>query len=166
MPAVKKSLDNYRKGAVGALIDEYERAVSELKTIIRNIDEADYVKVADSQTANEECRSIQTMMSHVIDAGFAYANDIRGVISMNVSPYQFKLISYENFVSEIDNMFDYTIETLDGKLEMSYEEIDKIIYISPSGDKQDLEQILEHAIVHILRHRRQTDKFLLKFETK
>lgn len=166
MPTGKKSLDDYRKGAVGALIDEYERAVSELKTIIGDIGEDDYLRIADSQTANEECRSIQTMMSHVIDAGFAYANDIRGVISMNISPYQFKQISYDNFRSEIDNMFDYTVETLDGKLEMSYEEIDKIVYLSPSGYKQDLEQILEHAIVHILRHRRQTDKFLLKFGTK
>ncbi|NJM52975.1 MAG: hypothetical protein HC846_05990 [Blastocatellia bacterium] len=49
---------------------------------------------------------------------------------------------------------------------MSYDEINKIVYTSPSGFKEDLEQILEHAIVHILRHRRQTEKFLLKFATE
>jgi hypothetical protein len=28
------------------------------------------------------------------------------------------------------------------------------------GPRYDLEQLLEHAIVHVLRHRRQIDKFL------
>lgn len=161
-----KALDDYRKGAVGALADEYERAVFELKTIIQTVSEKDYIRIADAETDNEECRSIQTMMSHVVDAGYAYANDIRGIISMNVEPYQFKLISYENFSNRIDEMIAYTVETLKGKWELSYEEMDKIVYISPSGYKQDLEQILEHAIVHILRHRRQTEKFLLKFGTE
>lgn len=162
----KKDLIDYRKGAVGALMDEYERAVFELKHIIENLDDKTYLKIADAETDNEECRSIQTMMSHVIDAGYAYANDIRPVISINVKPYQFKLISYNDFFREIDEMLAYTVETLEGKWELSYEEMDKIVYISPSGYRQDLEQILEHAIVHILRHRRQTDKFLLKFETE
>lgn len=157
-------MSNYRKGAVGALMDEYERAVFELKTIIQNIGEEKYLRIADEETDNEECRSIQTMMSHVVDAGFAYANDIRPVISMNVEPYQFKIISYADFSGAIDKMVAYTIETLEDKWELSYEEMDKIVYISPSGYKQDLEQILEHAIVHILRHRRQTERFLLKFE--
>ena len=125
--------------------------------------EENYVRIADAETDNEECRSIQTMMSHVVDAGYAYANDLRPIISMNVEPYQFKLISYQNFSGEVDKMLAYTVETLDGKWELSYAEMDKIVYLSPSGYKQDLEQILEHAIVHILRHRRQTEKFLLKF---
>lgn len=161
-----KSFDNFRKGAVGALMDEYERAAFELRTIVERIGKKEFVRIADAETENEECRSIQTMMSHIVDAGYAYSNDIRPLMSKKVEPYQFKIISYENFENEIDKMLAYTVETLDGKWELSYEEIDKIIYISPSGYKQDLEQILEHAIVHILRHRRQTEKFLLKFETE
>ena len=160
---MKNNLEDYRKGAVGALMDEYERAVFELKTIVQNVGEENYVRIADAETDNEECRSIQTMMRHVVDAGYAYANDLLPIISMNVEPYQFKLISYQNFSGEVDKMLAYTVETLDGKWELSYAEMDKIVYLSPSGYKQDLEQILEHAIVHILRHRRQTEKFLLKF---
>jgi uncharacterized damage-inducible protein DinB len=160
---MKNNLDDYRKGAVGALMDEYERAVFELKMIIQSIGEENYVRIADAETENEECRSIQTMMSHIVDAGFGYANDLRPIISMKVEPYQFKPISYNDFICEIDKMLAYTIETLEGKWELSYAEMDKIVYLSPSGYKQDLEQILEHAIVHILRHRRQTGKFLLKF---
>ena len=144
-------------------MDEYERAVFELKTIVGKIGEENYVRIADEETENEECRSVQTMMSHVVDAGFAYANDLRPIISMKAEPYQFKPISYIDFSGEVDKMLAYTTQTLAGKWELSYAEMDKIVYISPSGYKQDLEQILEHAIVHILRHRRQTEKFLLKF---
>ncbi|HQU84792.1 MAG TPA: DinB family protein [Pyrinomonadaceae bacterium] len=163
---MKNSLSDYRTGGVGALLDEYERAVEELKTIIQSIGEEKYFRIADTETENEECRSIQTMMSHIVDAGYAYANDLRPLFLMNVEPYQFKIISYQAFNGEVDKMFAYTVETLEGKLELSYAEIDEIVYISPSGYKQDLEQILEHAIVHILRHRRQTEKFLLKFESE
>lgn len=163
---MQKALSDYRKGAIGALMDEYERTVFELKTIVQNISEDNFVRIADAETKNEECRSIQTMMSHIVDAGYAYSNDIRPLFSMNVEPYQFKIISYQDFSGEVDKMFAYTVETLKDKFELSYAEIDEIVYISPSGYRQDLEQILEHAIVHILRHRRQTEKFLLKFESE
>ena len=47
---------------------------------------------------------------------------------------------------------------------MSNEEMDKIIIASEENFSENLEQLLEHAIVHVLRHRRQIDKFLLKFQ--
>ena len=31
------------------------------------------------------------------------------------------------------------------------------------GQRYDVEQLLEHAIVHVLRHRRQIERFLMKF---
>lgn len=105
---MKNSLEDYRKGAVGALMDEYERAVFELKTIVRRIGEENYVRIADAETENEECRSIQTMMNHIVDAGYAYANDLRPLISMNVEPYQFRPIPYRDFSGEVDEMLAYT----------------------------------------------------------
>ncbi|NJM52974.1 MAG: hypothetical protein HC846_05985 [Blastocatellia bacterium] len=112
---LKKNLRDYRTGGIGALLDEYERAIFELKTIVQNAGEENYVKIADAETENEECRSIQTMMSHVVDAGYAYSNNIRKVISKNGESYQFTIIDYENFGREIDKMFDYQLETLKEK---------------------------------------------------
>jgi uncharacterized damage-inducible protein DinB len=57
-------------------------------------------------------------------------------------------------------MIEYTIETLDGKWEMSDEVIERTTIHSLWGVKYDLEQLLEHAIVHVLRHRRQIEKLL------
>jgi hypothetical protein len=71
----------YRKGAVGALMDEYERAYSELRNLVENINEETYLKIFDSETKDEDCRSIQTIMSHVVRACYGYANSIREVFT-------------------------------------------------------------------------------------
>lgn len=158
-----KNPGEYRKGAVGAMMDEYERAVDELMTIVTTAGAEAYVFIADSETENEECRSIQTMVSHVVDAGYAYMNDLRPLFSMDVEPYEFALIEFAKLPGEMEKMLEYTIATLEGRWELGYAEIDEIVRVSPSGYRQDLEQLLEHAIVHVLRHRLQTEKFLIKF---
>ena len=64
---------SYRTGAMGALLDEYERAVDELKVVLQNISDADFVNIVDVQTADEDCRSVQTIMRHTVRAGYGYA---------------------------------------------------------------------------------------------
>jgi hypothetical protein len=49
---------------------------------------------------------------------------------------------------------------------MSDEEIVNFVTASGENFTENLEQLLEHAIVHVLRHRRQIDKFLLKFDAE
>jgi len=34
------------------------------------------------------------------------------------------------------------------------------------GQRYDVDQLMEHAIMHILRHRRQIERFLLRMELK
>jgi len=57
-------------------------------------------------------------------------------------------------------MLAYTSETLQDKWELTNEEIMKVKMIVRWGPQYDLEQLLEHAVVHILRHRRQIEKFI------
>jgi hypothetical protein len=57
-------------------------------------------------------------------------------------------------------MLQYTVETLENHWELSDDELMNVRIDSRWGQKYDIEQLLEHAIVHILRHRRQLDKFL------
>ncbi len=56
-------------------------------------------------------------------------------------------------------MLAYTSDTLESKLEYSDDDIQKVKMIVRWGPQYDLEQLLEHAVVHILRHRRQIEKF-------
>ncbi|HEX8248039.1 MAG TPA: DinB family protein [Pyrinomonadaceae bacterium] len=152
---------NFRTGAVGAVMDEYERAAREFQSLIREIGEDEFTQIADAATKDEDCRSIQTVSRHVVMAGYSYANYIRAQFSMASEPIPREPVSHGQAGGEIDKMLDYTVETLDGKWEMTEDEISKIVIHSGWGVTYDLEQLLEHAIVHVLRHRRQIEKFLL-----
>jgi len=57
-------------------------------------------------------------------------------------------------------MLAYTVQTLEGKWIMSDAEITASVIHSRWGVTYDAEQLLEHAIVHVLRHRRQVEKLI------
>jgi hypothetical protein len=153
------SLKTHRKGGIGAVMDEYERAAADLKNLIGKISKTDFVKIVDSVTQDDDCRSVQTIISHVINSGFGYANYIRDWFAIPKSSPERRLISQNEFSNELDKMLAYTSETLQDKWEYTDEEIMKVKMIVRWGPQYDLEQLLEHAVVHILRHRRQIEKF-------
>ena len=57
-------------------------------------------------------------------------------------------------------MLAYTSATFDGKWDISEDEAEAMRIQSGWGTVYDLEQLLEHAVVHMLRHRRQIERFL------
>lgn len=153
---------NYRKGGIGAVMDEYERAGTEFKKLIDSISETDFIKIVDTQTTDEDCRSVQTIVSHVTNSGYGYANYIRDWYSIPKNSPERKLLSKNEFFIRFDNMLAYTSETLEGKWEYSDDDIQKVKMIVRWGPQYDLEQLLEHAVVHILRHRRQIKNLLAR----
>lgn len=153
---------NYRKGAVGALMDEYERASAELKTILSKIPAEDFVKIVDPNTKDEDCRSIQTIMNHVVRAGYGYSNYLRKEFGISSDNPVYQINDADEAISHFERMLAYAVETLEGKWEMTDEDIFKVKIVTKSGATIDMEILLEHAIVHILRHRRQIERFLIK----
>jgi uncharacterized damage-inducible protein DinB len=152
--------ESYRNGAIGALMDEYERAAWELKGLIERIPEDDFVRIVDSETEDEDCRSVQTIMSHVVRAEYGYADYIREQLSIPSSRPQPRLLTRQESLEQLEAALRYTAETLEGRWEMSAEEISGIVIKSRWGAVYDAEGLLEHAIVHLLRHRRQIEKFI------
>ena len=152
--------NSYRSGAIGALMDEYERAASDLRRLIEQIPEGDFARVVDSQTKDEDCRSVQTIMSHVVRAGYGYADYIRAQFSIASTRPQSRLLSRQESLQQLDAALEYTAQTLEGRWEMSDEEISDTVINSRWGVVYNVEGLLEHAIVHILRHRRQIEKFI------
>ncbi len=152
----------YRKGALGAMMDEYERAASELRHLVEQISEDEFVRIVDPQTSDENCRSVQTIMAHVVSAGYGYADHIRKSFSISSTRPPKRLLSRQEAVAQLDSMLEYTAQTLEGRWEMTDEEIESITIDSGWEVTYNLEQLLEHAIVHILRHRRQVEKFVLQ----
>jgi len=151
---------SYREGAIGALMDEYERAVWELRRLVEQIAEGDAMRVVDTQTEDEDCRSVQTIMSHVVNAGYGYADLLRKSFSIpSIRPPK-ALLSHREYLEQLDAVLAYTVETLEGRWRMTYEEISSTFIKAGWGPTYDVEQLLEHAIVHVLRHRRQIEKFM------
>ena len=150
----------YRKGAIGAMMDEYERAVIELKGILQKIFENDFVVIRDLKTQNENCRSIQTIVNHVIRSGHFYADNIREKFAMPQTVPAQANFKRDEAASELDGLIEYTEQTLENHWEMPDEEIMTTFIETGVEFTENLEQILEHAIVHVLRHRRQIEKFL------
>ncbi len=150
----------YRKGAVGALMDEYERAAAELRGLVGRLTDEQFTRIVDPQTRDDNCRSVQTIMSHVVSAGYGYATEIRAAFSMAQDRPPKRLLSRQESLDALDAMLRHTALTLEGKWEMTEEDIVGTVIHSPWRVTYDLEQWLEHAIVHILRHRRQVEKFI------
>jgi len=141
-------------------MDEYERAASELSSLIEQIPEDDFVRIVDAQTKDEDCRSVQTIMSHVVRAAYGYADYIREQFHIASTRPQSQLLSRQESLKQLDAALLYTVQTLEGKWEMCGEEISATVIKSRWGAVYDVEGLLEHAIVHILRHRRQIEKFI------
>jgi uncharacterized damage-inducible protein DinB len=155
----------YRKGGIGALMDEYERAAIDLKKLIKQTSDHDFYRIIDKETKDEDCRSTQTIITHVVRAGYAYANDIRQIFSIaSTAPVPRALVSHNEAVDRIDEFLAYTAETLTGKWEIKDDEIEAVEIGTSWGVKYNLEQLLEHAIVHILRHRRQIERLVERDE--
>jgi uncharacterized damage-inducible protein DinB len=150
----------FRKGGIGALMDEYERAAVEFKNLVGQISESDFNIIIDPDTKDEDCRSIQTIVSHVLNSGYGYADYLRNYFSIPTSSRTKSLVQKNHFSEELNAMLIYTSKILEDKWEMSYDDLTKVVFNSRLGIKYDMEQILEHAIVHILRHRRQIEKFI------
>ena len=152
--------ESFREGAVGALMDEYERAAGELRRLVAHLSEEDAARVVDAETEDEDCRSVQTIMSHVVNASYGYADLLRKSFSVPSARPPRALLSHAESLERLDAALAYTAETLEGRWRMTDAEITGAVINSGWGVRYDVEQLLEHAIVHVLRHRRQVERFM------
>ena len=150
----------YRKGAIGALTDEYEKVLIELKVLIAKIPDDEFKKVY-KENAAVDFQSIRNILLHVINSGFVYANHIRKRFGDNYVIPKVEILKAEQGVVKLDEMFEYTVETFEDKWHLTYSELMNTV-IKTSWSTYDLEAIIEHAIVHILRHRLQIEKMIAK----
>lgn len=154
---------NMLEGGLGAILDEMKKASEEFISVIQKIPQPDFIKIVDSQTTDEDCRSIQTICRHVVRSGYGYADYILSALNIPTDSPNVNKMEIESpdvVVVELRRMIDYNLKHL---YEMNREIIEEkmfvIKFITRWGEEFNFEQILEHAIVHILRHRRQIERF-------
>jgi len=154
----------YRKGATGALLDEYERAVSDLKRVISAIPDNALTIITDPHTADDNCKSVQTILSHVVHSGYGYATSIHNLKGHNKpKPAKVFHLTIKEYTDDLTGVISFTEDVLKEFKEEELEQLDNALKIITGwGQQYDVEQLMEHAIVHILRHRRQIEKIEFK----
>ena len=155
----KKEFRN--NGAIGAMLDEYEKALNELITTISDLTEEQLTRIIDFETKDEDCKSIQNILTHVIQSGYTYVVEIKKWLGEN-SEYRDKkrLLTVQAYKLALEEMFEFNEKLFFDHPNLELCEYDSRKKINVRwGQNYDVEQLLEHAIVHILRHRRQIEKF-------
>ena len=161
---MKEYRDN---GAVGALLDEYERALVDLYKTMDGITREELVAVVDEETMDPNCESIQTVLMHVLRAGYWYALEVK--MEMGEKIYVRELTFFDStkeYKEELVKMFAFNEQLFMDYPDLNLEESDpKKKILVKWGQRYDIEQLFEHAIVHVLRHRRQIERFLQKLRS-
>ena len=151
----------YRQGGVGALLDVYEQAISGFKKVIEDIPDAILTNIIDQETTDENCKSIQTILSHVVSSGYGYVIYIHNLKGHNMErPDKAFHLTIKEYLEDLNKLIVYTENVLNQIEDNELEQFDESKKIITSWKQlYDIEQLMEHAIVHVLRHQRQIEKF-------
>lgn len=150
----------YRIGPLGALTDEYEKVMIAYKKMLSTVSDEQFIKVNDSNEAHD-FQSIRNITFHVVNSGYVYSNYIRKHFNEEIILPKFTIVNTAQAIENIDLMFAYSVATFENKWHLSDDDLMNVS-ITTSWTTYDLEAICEHAIVHVLRHKRQIEKVFLK----
>jgi len=150
-----------RSGAFGALMDEYARAAEDFCRVVETFDAARFV--AERESADVDTRSPRTICVHVCSAAHRYADYVRKARGVDhVDRYELdpKLVATPTDVRvRLRDAIRYTEETVEPIRDATDAQIQALSFTVRWGPRYDPEMILEHAIVHLLRHRRQLERW-------
>ncbi|SEW39835.1 DinB family protein [Chitinophaga arvensicola] len=154
----------FRQGAIGALLDEYESAIASLKQVILSLPDEALTIITDPHTNDENCRSIQTILSHVVSSAFGYATSIYNLKKHPLArPAKTFHVTVAAYLEDLNQAFEFTEKVFNQFKDHELEEFDDDLKIKAGwGQVYDVEQMAEHAIVHVLRHRRQIERIKLQ----
>ena len=144
-------------GSINALLDEYKKAINELIMVIKPLNEKSLAMVVDNDTKDPDCKSIQTILSHIVCSGYGYTIYIENSIGFNKPRLERETFHNVNqYIDQLKLMFEYCENFFNSNTNLTIEQTDNSKKITVNwGQQYDIEQLFEHAIVHILRHRRQ-----------
>ncbi|MFI1771366.1 DinB family protein [Thalassobellus citreus] len=157
-------MKEYRNnGSIGAILDEYEKALTEMEYLITDLKNEDLAFIVDNKTDDSDCKSIQTILTHVIRAGYNYVIEIRKSFGEKIDFIEHKTFkTAEEYALELKKMFEYNEKLFKDYPNLNFEAYkSERKILTKWGQLYDIEQLYEHAIVHVLRHRRQIEKFII-----
>lgn len=151
-----------RPGPLGVMMYEYQRATEDFSQVIREMNPSMYDAPLNLNAGDSELVSIGDIVLHVVGSAFSYACYAREAFGMEFKRWGDKPVAQADVPDVLRRMIEYTYVSLDGKWDLTGEEVEEIRTPVRWNTDYNLEILLEHAIVHILRHRRQIERLLLQ----
>jgi uncharacterized damage-inducible protein DinB len=146
----------YRPGTIGVLTDEYEKAIEELKTVLKGISNKQFITVSKETVPGF---SVKGIVLHILTCGFKYSNYIRKKLGNKITRSKISVSNIDEAILQLDKMFQHTLDTFEDQWSITYNQMLNTIIKTPWAT-YDMESMIEHAIVHVLRHRRQIEKLV------
>jgi uncharacterized damage-inducible protein DinB len=148
-------------GPCGALMDLYAGAAEDFCRELERVSGDDFRRPVESP--DPDTRSIRALAAHVVSAARRYADYIRQARGL---PHQDRfelaagaLAAPADVRPLLAAALRYTEGALDGLYDAGEEALAAIRFEVRWGPTYDPEMLLEHAIVHLLRHRRQLERW-------
>lgn len=148
-------------GPFGALMDEYARAADDFCRVVETFDAARFDSVHSSN--DSKTASPRAVCAHVCAAAHRYVHYIRKargldfIDAYDMDPSRIGApADTRGFLAEAILMTEETIEPLVG---LDDEGIQALSIVVRWGPRYDPEMMLEHAVCHLLRHRRQLERW-------
>jgi uncharacterized damage-inducible protein DinB len=151
-------------GAFGALMDEYARAAAELCKVVEAVPPARFAAVVDP---GGEFPTVRSICAHVLQAAYRHAAYIRRALGIapgerphgkDLEPASPELL--RPLLAAAMRYTEATVAGLQGDPAFAAQEVSTILFPVKWGPVYDPEGMLEHGIVHLLRHRRQIQRLL------
>jgi hypothetical protein len=150
-----------RSGPFGALMDEYARAAEDFCRVAESFDLARFDAERPSNDPNTV--SPRAICLHVVGAAHRYAHYIRKACGLDfVERYEAdpaRLGSPRDIRARLAEGIVLMEETVEPLLKATEAEIQALSFTVRWGPRYDPEMILEHAVCHVLRHRRQLERW-------
>jgi SAM-dependent methyltransferase len=147
-----------RPGALGALIDELERALGEFTGELRTWGESDL----DQLQTPGELRTVRDVAEHVLYSAHIYHSLLRRAFGVDERAWSPAPTTCAELCQRLGDVPEEGWELLRDKSDWTDEQLEAVRIHAGWGTDYDLEQLLEHALVHVLRHRRQLERWRAK----
>jgi hypothetical protein len=148
-------------GPFGALMDEYARAAEDFCRVVEHFDLERFD--AERPSNDPSTVSARAICLHVIGAAHRYAHYIRKARAVDfVDRFEAdpaRLASPRDVRALLAEGILLTEETVEPLLKATEQEIQAVSFTVRWGPRYDPEMILEHAVCHLLRHRRQLERW-------
>jgi len=148
-------------GAMGALMDEYARAAEDFCRVVEGFDPLRFGRPVAGYAAHTV--SPHMICRHVLTAAHRYSDSIRGARGLPfVEGYRAEPgvpAQPAELRSLLAGMLRYTEAGLDGLYGQTDEQVGVIRFRVSWGVEYDPDMLLEHAVCHLLRHRRQLERW-------